>query len=126
MALKDAHAVATRLENAVVAELGEDVEVESHIEPMLVTAVAGQDVSEAERTKMAAALTELAAADDRLRDVHDVRARRTPLGLLVTIHCRAGAGASVQEVHDAVDDLEARFQTRMPEVKRLIGHAEPA
>jgi cation diffusion facilitator family transporter len=125
MPLGGAHAVATRLEDAIEKELGDGVEVESHIEPMLMTAVEGTDIAEPERARMAALLTELARTDGRLKNVHDVRARRTPLGLLVTIHCQAGPGTSVQAVHDAVHDLELAFQARLPEVKRLIGHAEP-
>ena len=125
MPLSQAHGVATRLEDAVVAELGSGVEVESHIEPMLVDAVSGADVPETERVRITAVLAELAAAGHRLTDIHDVRARATPLGLLVTMHCRAEPTQTVQAVHDAMLDLEIAFQARMPEVKRLIGHAEP-
>ena len=125
MPLGGAHAVATRLEDAIEKELGDGVEVESHIEPMLMTAVEGADIPEPERARMAQVLTELASKDGRLKNVHDVRARRTPLGLLVTIHCLANPASSVQEVHDAMHDLELAFQARLPEVKRLIGHAEP-
>lgn len=125
MPLGEAHAVATRLENAIETELGSGVEVESHIEPMLIAAVEGADIAEPERAGMAALLTELAATDGRLKNIHDVRARRTPLGLLVIIHCQAGRSANVQSVHDALHDLELAFQSRLPEVKRLIGHAEP-
>ncbi len=125
MALGQAHGLATRLENAIESELGDGVEVESHIEPLLMTAVEGADIAETERAGMARILNELAAKDGRLKNIHDVRARRTPLGLLVTIHCHANPSSSVQAVHDAVHDLELQFQARLPEVKRLIGHAEP-
>jgi len=125
MPLGEAHAVATRLEDAIVAELGAGVEVESHIEPLIVQAVEGEDVPEADRGRIEAMLRELALGDGRLTAIHDVRARRTPLGLLVIMHCHTNPQASVQAVHDAVEDLELRFQARMPQVKRLIGHAEP-
>ena len=125
MPLGEAHVVASRLEDAIVAELGESVEAESHIEPMLVTAVSGEDVPREELARIESVLNELASGDSRLTHIHDVRARRSPLGLLVTIHCQASPLANVQAVHDAVQDLELRFQSRMPEVKRLIGHAEP-
>ena len=125
MPLGDAHAVASRLEDAIVAELGSDVEAESHIEPMLVSAVSGEDVPMAELAHIQSVLHELVTGDARLTNIHDVRARRSPLGLLVTIHCQASPSASVQAVHDAVQDLELRFRAQMPEVKRLIGHAEP-
>ena len=125
MRLGEAHTVASRLEDAIQSELGSGVEVESHIEPMLVDAVSGEDEPEPERARMASVLAALAAKDGRLKQIHDVRARRTPLGLLVTIHCQAAAGASVQDVHDALSDLESAFQASEPQVKRLIGHAEP-
>ena len=125
MPLAEAHAVASRLEDAIGAELGAGIEVESHIEPMLVDAVAGADMPEPERARIAALLTALAAQDGRLTDIHEVRARATPVGLLVSIHCQASPAASVQAVHDALHDLEVKFQAQMPEVKRLIGHAEP-
>ena len=125
MPLAEAHDVATKLEDAIERELGAGVEVESHIEPMLVSLLSGRDVPETDRVHIAGVLTKLAAQDRRLTNIHDVRARRTTLGLLVTVHCHAAPSASVQTVHDAMSDLELRFQTEMPEVKRLIGHAEP-
>ena len=125
MPLGEAHVVASRLEDAIVAELGADVEAESHIEPMLVSAVSGEDVPATELAQIVSVLHELATGDVRLTNIHDVRARRSPLGLLVTIHCQSSPLASVQAVHDAMQALELRFQSRMPEVKRLIGHAEP-
>jgi divalent metal cation (Fe/Co/Zn/Cd) transporter len=125
MPLGEAHGVASRLEDAIVGELGAGVEVESHIEPMLVQAVAGEDVPESIRTRIATLLGKLAEQDRRLTGIHDVRARNTPLGLQVIMHCHAGADGSVQDVHDAVQELEVRFREQMPEVKRLIGHAEP-
>jgi cation diffusion facilitator family transporter len=125
MALAKAHELATDLEDAIEAELGHGVEVESHIEPMQMSAVAGSDVPEPLRGQIARTLTELAGFSGFLTDIHDVRARQTPQGLYVTVHCRARPEASVQSVHEAVDDLERRFRERMPEVRRLIGHAEP-
>jgi len=125
MPLAEAHAVASRLEDAIIAELGAGVEVESHIEPMLVQALEGADAPEADRARFEAVLMELAAGDGRLSGIHEVRARNTPLGLLVIMHCHAAAKHTVQDVHDAVQDLEVKFQARMPQVKRLIGHAEP-
>jgi cation diffusion facilitator family transporter len=120
-----AHDVASGLEAAVRRELGEDVEVESHIEPMLVTGLDARDAGAVTRMTFSGILAELAAANGRLAFVHDVRVRVNDEGLFVTCHCFAQAGQTVAEVHDAVDALERAFRRRVPEVRRMIVHAEP-
>ena len=125
MPLGAAHGLASRLEEAVAAELGPGVEVESHIEPMLLTGIDGHEV-EAEMVQRAANdLKLLAESDGRLGDIHDVRVRRNAQGLFVTFHCLVVPERTVEAVHDAVDDLETAFRLRWPQVRRVIAHAEP-
>jgi divalent metal cation (Fe/Co/Zn/Cd) transporter len=117
-----AHDVATALENAISEELGEEVEVESHIEPLHIDGLSGAD---APPDRIEARLKQLADGVSLLTDIHDVRARRNQHGLFVTFHCRVAGGHSVEAVHDAVDALEGALKTQMPEVRRVIAHAEP-
>jgi divalent metal cation (Fe/Co/Zn/Cd) transporter len=65
-------------------------------------------------------------SDGPLRDVHDVRVRETPNGLVVNFHCRAEPALTVDATHRAVDDLERRLREARKDVHRAIGHAEPA
>jgi len=125
MPLGAAHDVATGLEAAIRAELGDDVEVESHIEPMHTGALDGGNAPDAERRRIEEALASLAGDDEMLSDIHNVRTRENAHGLFVTFHCRVRGGESVERVHEAVDALEARLKRRCPEVRRVIAHAEP-
>jgi divalent metal cation (Fe/Co/Zn/Cd) transporter len=61
-----------------------------------------------------------------LREVHNVRARHTPGGLLVNFHCRIDPNVSVGETHEEVDALERAARADFPDIARVIGHAEPA
>jgi divalent metal cation (Fe/Co/Zn/Cd) transporter len=43
----------------------------------------------------------------------------------VTFHCHVAGNETVEAVHDAVDTLESALKKHMPEVRRVIAHAEP-
>ena len=123
--LAAAHDIASRLEQAVRDELGPDVEVETHIEPLPADVLAGRDAASARVAEVREALSSLAAEIPDLAEVHDVRVRETPDGEIVNFHCRVDPALSVAAVHDLVDALERRLRRRFPAIRRVIGHAEP-
>jgi cation diffusion facilitator family transporter len=123
--LRAAHEIASGLENAVKAELGPAVEVETHIEPLQVNALAGSDAAAARNAEIGAALADIARQVGSVEDIHDVRVRETPDGEIINFHGYAGAGASVRDVHEKVDEIERGLRRRFPSIKRVIGHAEP-
>jgi len=125
LAFSRAHEIADGLEQAVRDELGLEVEVETHIEPLQTRGLLGRDAA-AERIK--AVHDELAAIAQTLgsvRDVHDVRVRETPDGEIVNFHALVDPALSVSAVHDRIDGLERALRQRFPAIKRVIGHAEP-
>jgi cation diffusion facilitator family transporter len=125
LALAAAHDIATSLEGAIAEELGSDVEVETHIEPLQVQDDSGCDAPANRLADVQAVLAELAAAQGAIRDVHDVRVRETPGGEVVNFHCIVEPTLSVYDVHERVDELERSLRRRWPVIKRVIGHAEP-
>jgi divalent metal cation (Fe/Co/Zn/Cd) transporter len=120
-----AHEIASGLETALRAELGEHLEVETHIEPLdfeeRMGADAGPETSEAIR----AALDRHAREGGVVAQVHGVRARRTEAGLVVNYHCRVQPSLRVDAVHEAVDDIDRAVRAEFPEIVRVVGHAEP-
>ena len=125
MSLGDAHRLASELEDAIAEEIGEGVEVETHIEPAEREA-RGQLAEPDLARRIAASLAATAAEQGRLRDIHDVRVRETPGGVIVLFHCRVDPATPVETVHDAVDSLERSVREAFPEARRVVGHAEPA
>jgi divalent metal cation (Fe/Co/Zn/Cd) transporter len=106
-------------------ELGIEVEVETHIEPLQMDWLSGRDAPVGRVAYIHAALAEIAAQTGSLRNVHDVRVRETRDGEIVNFHCDVDAGLTVAKVHDMVDDLERTLRERFPAITRVIGHAEP-
>lgn len=125
MPLAEAHETASALEAAIRDELGADVEVDTHIEPMEIEELEGRDAAPAVVSRVAEALTRIAAQSGAVGEVHDVRVRETAAGLVVHYHCRVDPARTVADVHADVDRIDRKAQAELPEVARIVGHAEP-
>jgi cation diffusion facilitator family transporter len=125
LSLKTAHETADRLEDAITAELGPGVEVETHIEPLQPQEALGREAPPERVNAVQIALTELAAETRTIRDIHNVRVRETDEGEIVNFHCRVDPLLAVQTVHEKVDALERALRECSPSIKRVVGHAEP-
>ncbi|MFN3658055.1 MAG: cation diffusion facilitator family transporter [Pseudolabrys sp.] len=125
LTLRAAHEIADALEDAIAAELGPGVEVETHIEPLQAQDALGREAPPERVQAVTIALAEIAAEGRVIRDVHDVRVRETDEGEIVNFHCRVDPELSVQAVHESVDALERALKQRSSSIKRVIGHAEP-
>ena len=126
LSLGAAHEIATRLEDAIRDELGPDVEVETHIEPLQPVDEPGHDATAKRVAAVRDALTEIATKVELVGAIHDVRVRTAGDGEIVNFHCLVDPALKVAEVHDKVDEVERALRLRFPTIKRAVGHAEPA
>jgi len=124
MALAAAHDIAQELERNIREEFGEDVEVDTHIEPLEPELPHGTDAPPDRVEAIRTALSRFAAAG-AIHDIHNVRVRDTDAGEIVNFHCRAAPAMSVIRVHESVDEIERALRRAFPSVKRVISHAEP-
>jgi len=124
MALAAAHEIAQELERNILDEFGEDVEVDTHIEPLEPELPFGTDATGERVATIKAALSRFAEGS-AIHDIHSVRVRDTDAGEIVNFHCRAAPSMSVIKVHESVDEIERALRRAFPTVKRVISHAEP-
>jgi len=124
MTLTAAHNIAHGLERSIRDDFGEDVEVDTHIEPLEPELPLGAHAAPGRVETIKAALSRL-AADSAIHDIHNVRVRDTDAGEIVNFHCRAAPSMSVIKVHENVDEIERGLRRAFPTVKRVISHAEP-
>jgi cation diffusion facilitator family transporter len=125
MKLGQAHEFVSALEQAISDELGTGFEVESHLEPLEIGELHGRDADEETGIKVHAALKRRAPDCGTLFDIHDVRVRETPSGLVVNYHCLVDPALSVDTVHRHVDALDRQVRSDCPRIARIVGHAEP-
>jgi cation diffusion facilitator family transporter len=124
MELAAAHEVTRVLERGIREDFGEDVEVDTHIEPLEPELPHGTDASPERVETIKAALSRFAVGG-AIRDIHNVRVRDTDAGEVVNFHCRAAPSMSVIKVHENVDEIERALRRAFPTIKRVISHAEP-
>jgi cation diffusion facilitator family transporter len=124
MALTAAHDVAQELERNIREDFGEDVEVDTHIEPLEPELPHGTNASPERVETIKAALARF-AGNGAIHDIHNVRVRDTDAGEIVNFHCRAAPSTSVIKVHENVDEIERALRRAFPTIKRVISHAEP-
>jgi cation diffusion facilitator family transporter len=123
--LSQAHEKATGLENAIRGGLGADIEVESHIEPLEPRLLAGTPPSSAMIKKVETALRRFTAKERALSDLHNIRVRANAAGLYVHYHCRFAPDLAIADVHDVTDRIEVALMNGIPQIKRVVAHAEP-
>ena len=125
LSLEDAHAQATALEEEICSELGGDPEIDTHLEPMMEWIGSAADLDAARADPIRREMEDIAVSIGLIDDVHDFRIRSSEGGLLITCHCHCPQQASLEDVHAAIAQLEARALERIPGARRVIIHAEP-
>jgi cation diffusion facilitator family transporter len=125
MELTAAHDIAHELERSIREDFGEDVEVDTHIEPLEPELPHGTDATPERVETIKAALSRFAGDGGAIHDIHNVRVRDTDAGEIVNFHCRAAPSMSVIKVHEKVDEIERALRRAFPSIKRVISHAEP-
>ncbi len=123
LSLGAAHDIASGLEDAIREELGPEVEVETHIEPLQPHDEPGREAPPERIAAVCDALTEIAAKVDFVGAIHDVRVREADGGEIVNFHCLVDPALAVADVHERVDEVERALRLRFPSIKRVIGHA---
>jgi cation diffusion facilitator family transporter len=124
-ALLTAHDRATALEADIRDGLGMDVEVESHIEPMEPRLLDGAAPALELVDRITTQLAHLARRERSLSDLHNIRVRSNAAGLYVHYHCRFAPDLSIAKVHEVTDRIEMALMTAIPEISRVVAHAEP-
>lgn len=122
--IRKSHQIASNLEGAIKSEIGEDIEINTHIEPLRSEAQGGI-LSSAEEKKVKMAITGIARNFKIIREVHDIQVRKTQGRIFITVHCLFPDDTKLEKVHDASSRFEYLIREELPSVQRVIVHAEP-
>lgn len=122
--LSEAHVLSDAVEAAVAAELGEDVRVDSHLEPLKHT-TAGRDVTEAQ-SDLVSAVKEAALEEEDVLDCHEVLVTSSAEGLVVVAHVHGSGDLPLARLHDASERIEKRIHARRSEIASVVIHFEPS
>ena len=125
MAIGTAHVIATELEDAIRAELGGSVGVDTHLDPRRTRIQTGRPV---EAGVIARVTTKVLAAAQSLHppvEIHNVKVQGESDGLYVSCHCVFPETMPIRRVHDRTVRLEALIWEHVQGLERVVVHAEP-
>jgi cation diffusion facilitator family transporter len=121
-----AHAIATELETALAAELGDEVVIDTHIDPRRGYVFTDSKATAYRLGEVEAAIAVAAATSPLVQSVHHITAQEREDGLYVAFHCLFADDAAIGLVHQATDQMEHVLRNRVPGLSRVVVHAEPA
>ena len=124
LSLVEAHELSDRIEDAVRAELGGDVRVDTHIEP-LETTVAGKDVT-SEKADLVDSIRTIALEEPDVKDCHEVVITSSGGQLAIVAHVRGRGDLPLARIHEASERIEHALHAAHPEVGPVLIHFEPA
>jgi divalent metal cation (Fe/Co/Zn/Cd) transporter len=125
LSIKEAHTLASNLENSIREELGRDIELNSHIEPMKNETILSSNVSPKEMEQVMAAIDVTDRKVGELEGIHNVLVRKIGENFFTSFHCLALADLSVDLVHEATNKFEYLMKNEMKQIKRVVIHVEP-
>lgn len=120
-----AHDIASEIETLLREAIGEETEIETHLEPQTHHWIASEDVAPEELAHIRQILHVAVENGEMVQDVHNIRARKTANGIIVNFHCRVSPAASIVSAHAAVDSIERQLRALYPSISRAVGHVEP-
>jgi cation diffusion facilitator family transporter len=128
MPLRDAHALATRLEADMRREIPAIATILTHIESE--PATIERPLSLERDRQLEVRLRRAAAAFPEILDIHEVFVTRAHTNgadrIQVSCHCTLPDDLPMAQVHAVITALEGAFKLDAPEVSRLLIHPEPA
>jgi divalent metal cation (Fe/Co/Zn/Cd) transporter len=122
--LREAHKLATQLENDIRESTESRAQINIHIEPL------GSDIADAEEMRglsrsIQTFINTLPAEYSELVNCHEVHVRSAEHRILVSCHCAMEGGLPITEIHDVTAALEDRVKETFPQIHRVTIHPEP-
>ncbi|HHS98525.1 MAG TPA: cation-efflux pump [Chloroflexi bacterium] len=125
LSLREAHALASRLEEAIRQAIPGTARVVTHIEPQR-GGVVGTEADPRMRERVEAAVREAARQVEGVAGCHQVEVGYSDGHYVISLHCEIDGGASVEEAHRIASELERHLYHQIPHVRQIIVHTEPA
>lgn len=125
LTIRAAHDLATALEDEIRSELGDEVELNSHIEPLKHRAILSSNVTDDELQKIIRSINDAKSGVADITEAHNILARKIGEKYFISFHCCAPHDLSLERVHELTNQLEHLLKEKTPSIKRVVIHVEP-
>ena len=120
-----AHTIADKLENSIKKEFGNDIEINTHIEPLRSNMLEGKKVNKTEEEKIIKEINNIASDFKDIYEIHNFEIRKINEKIFISIHAYTEPEALLEKTHDEAGDLEYLIKQKISNVVRVVVHLEP-
>ena len=123
--IEQCHEMATELEDQIKKELGEDIELNSHIEPIKKDSILSSRITEEEKANVLKVIEEADQEIEEFYGMHNILIRKIGNKFFISLHCYADPKLNIESVHNITNRFEYLIKNKMEEIKRVVIHVEP-
>ena len=121
----EAHNIATELENSIKKEFGEELEINTHIEPYKSDMLTGKKIEKKEEQKIITQIEKLAGKFKNVSLPHNIEIRKINEKTFISLHAYIDGNILLEEAHEVANELEYLIKQKINNVARVVVHLEP-
>ncbi|MFA6520858.1 MAG: cation-efflux pump [Candidatus Gracilibacteria bacterium] len=125
LVLKDAHDKASSLEEQIKLELGHDLEINTHIEPVSPEASIMEEPTFKEQARINDFFNSLKPLIPDIKDFHEIKITKNRNNFFIDLHCSLDGSLSIEKTHSISDRIEELANQKIHNLKKITIHTEP-
>jgi divalent metal cation (Fe/Co/Zn/Cd) transporter len=125
LTLLEAHHIADKLEESIKKEFGDDVEINTHIEPLRSNVLEGKKIEKTEEEKIIKEINTISNNFKDIHGIHNIEIRKVDQKIFISIHAYAEPSILLEKIHDESGNLEYIIKQKIPNIARVLVHLEP-
>ncbi len=123
--ISEAHAIADKLENSIKKEFGDDIEINTHIEPLRSNMLEGKKIEKIEEEKIIKKINDISNKFKDIYEIHNFEIRKINEKIFISFHAHTNGNTLLENAHDEAGDLEYLIKQNIKNVARVVVHLEP-
>jgi cation diffusion facilitator family transporter len=125
LSVKEAHDISSKLEDSIKKEFGDDVEINTHIEPMKSSMLIGEKIQKEKEEEI---IKEINNITNRLKNIsgpHSIEIRKINEKIFISIHAYTDGDILLEKAHEEAGELKYLIKQKIENVSRVVVHIEP-
>lgn len=123
--IKKAHDIATDLELDIQKEIGPEIELNTHLDPILTDEIKSKLLSKDDTIKIETAIRKIGHDIGIIEEIHDIKIRKFEGKIFITLHCQSDPDMPLEKAHKSASKLKTSVMNEIQNVKNVIVHVEP-
>lgn len=125
LTMTSAHEIASDLENTLKEELGGDLEIITHIEPLQSDILSGKKILQKDENEITKELNIIVSECKNIHKPHNVEIRKINDKIFITFHAYIDGNSILENAHEEASELEYKIKHKIKNISNVIIHLEP-